>query len=57
MVDGKVIRRTWPTASFSFTVEQIDWIKAEAQRRNVTKSELMRTLVMDAKAKQEADAA
>jgi len=57
MVDGKVIRRTWPTASFSFTVEQLAWIEAEAKRRNVSKSEVMRTLVNDAKAAQEKEAA
>jgi hypothetical protein len=53
MTDGKVIRRTWPTASFSFKVEQLAWIEAEAKRRNVSKSEVMRTLVMDAIAVQE----
>jgi len=56
-MDGKVIRRTWPTASFSFTVEQLAWIEAEAKRRNVSKSEVMRTLVNDAKDKQEKQAA
>ena len=67
MVDGKVIRRTWPTASFSFTVDDLEWIDAEAKRQTeakqrsgeygiVTKSEVMRALVRAAKANQEANA-
>jgi hypothetical protein len=53
MTDGKVIRRTWPTASFSFRAEHIEWIEAEAKRRGISKSELMRELVTDAIAVQE----
>jgi hypothetical protein len=68
-MDGKVIRRTWPTASFSFAVEHLEWIEAEAKRRTealrqageqqriVSKSEVMRKLVDDARAAQEQQAA
>ena len=57
VTDGKVIRRTWPTASFSFKVEHLTWIEQEAKRRAITKSEVMRNLVDTAKAAQESKAA
>jgi hypothetical protein len=53
-MDGKVIRRTWPTASFSLTVEQIAWIEAEAKRRGISKSVLIRTLIAEAQEREAA---
>jgi predicted DNA-binding protein len=44
----------FPTASFSLTVELIAWIDAEAKRRGVSKSEIVRELITDAKTRQAA---
>lgn len=43
-----VTRQTLPTASFSLTVPQIRWIAEEAQRRKVSKSEVVRDALTDA---------
>ena len=56
-MDGKVMRLTYPTASFSLTPELIAWIEAEAKRRNCSKSVLVREVLSDAKEAQEAQAA
>jgi len=54
---GKVMRLTYPTASFSLTVELIAWIEAEAKRRGISKSQIVRGVLLDAKEAQEAKAA
>jgi len=40
-----VQRLTRPTASFSLTVSLIAWIEAEARKRDVSKSELVRQII------------
>jgi hypothetical protein len=57
MVDGKVIRRTFPTASHSYKDYHLVWIEEQAKKRDISKSELMRKLVDDAIAAQEKQAA
>ena len=52
-MDGKVMRLTYPTASFSLTVSLIAWIEAEAKRRGVSKSEVVRDELLNAIAEQE----
>lgn len=53
-----VTRETLPTASFSLTVSLIAWIAEEAKRRGVSKSELVRQVLDNARTEeQEAKAA
>ena len=40
-----VSKVTFPTASFSLTVSLIAWIEAEARKRGVSKSELVRQII------------
>ncbi|HXH79562.1 ribbon-helix-helix protein, CopG family [Nocardioides sp.] len=44
-VEEKVSRITAPTASFSLTVSLIAWIEAEARKRGISKSELVRQII------------
>ena len=53
MTDGRVHRRTFPTAAFTLTVELIAWLDAEAKRRNVSKSVIVRELLDAARIEQE----
>ena len=56
-MDGKVMRLTYPTASFSLTVELIAWIESESKRRGCSKSVLVREVLNEAKEVQEKQAA
>ena len=56
-MDGRVHRRTFPTAAFTLTVELIAWLEAEATRRAVSKSVLVREILESAKSEQEGQAA
>jgi hypothetical protein len=56
-MDGKVIRRTWPTVSYSVRVDQKEWVKAEAERRQISQSIFIRTLIDKAMEAQEKEAA
>lgn len=47
-MEGKITRVTLPTASFSLSQEQIDWIEAEAKRLGIKKSVLVRQILDDA---------
>ena len=38
----RVHRRTMPTAAFSLRVLHVRWIEAEAERRGISKSEVVR---------------
>lgn len=53
----RVTRETLPTASFSLTVSQIEWIAAEAERRGVAKSVVVRELVESAREEKDEEAA
>lgn len=53
MNDGRVIRRTFPTASFTLTVTLIAWIEQEAKRRNVKKSTIVREALEAASSKRQ----
>lgn len=52
-----VTRETLPTASFSLTVSLIAWIAEEAKRRGISKSELVRQVLDEARSDQEQEAA
>ena len=41
----RISRRTFPSASFTFTVPQVDWITAASERLGISKSELIRGLI------------
>jgi Arc/MetJ-type ribon-helix-helix transcriptional regulator len=58
-MDGKVIRRTWPTASFSLTTELIEWIAQESEEKAYrgSKSKFVRAVLQAAKDAQEREAA
>lgn len=43
--DGRVVRRTLPTASFSLTVPLVLWIEEESKRRGIQKSQLVREIL------------
>ena len=47
-------RTTLPTASFSLRVIDIAWVEAEATRRGISKSQVVRELIEDARTGQEA---
>lgn len=47
-------RTTLPTASFSLRVIDIAWVEAEAARRGISKSQVVRELIEDARTGQEA---
>lgn len=49
----RVTRETLPTASFSLTVSLIAWIAAEAERRGVAKSVVVREVLEAAREEQE----
>lgn len=53
-VDGRIHRRTFPTAAFTLTVELIAWLDAESKRRGVSKSVIVRELLEAAMTEQEA---
>jgi hypothetical protein len=55
--DGRVARVTFPTASFTLTSYLIAWIAAEADRRGVSKSVLVREILTAAMEEQERDVA
>ena len=41
-------KRKHPTAAFTLTVAMLVWIEAEAKRRGVSKSQVMRELLSEA---------
>ena len=43
--EKRVVRLTYPTLSLTVWKPHLDWIEAEARRRNVSKSEVVRVLV------------
>jgi predicted DNA-binding protein len=53
-MDGRITRITFPTASFSLTREQIEWIESEAKRLGVKKSVLVRQIIEAAMQEREA---
>lgn len=53
-MDGRVHRRTFPTAAFTLTTQIIAWLEAESTRRGVSKSVIVRELLEAAMAEQEA---
>ena len=53
MADGRIHRRTFPTAAFTLTVELIAWLDTEAKRRGVSKSVIVRELLDAARIEQE----
>jgi hypothetical protein len=55
--EQKITRVMFPTASFSLTVDLIKWIEAEAKRRDISKSLVVREVLTAAKDEQEATAA
>lgn len=48
--DGRIVRRTLPTAAFTLTVQIISWIEEESKRRGVSKSVLVREILDSARA-------
>lgn len=48
--DGRIVRRTLPTAAFTLTVQIISWIEEESKRRGVSKSVLVREVLDSARA-------
>ena len=44
-MDGRVDRRSFPTAAFTLTTQLIAWLDAEAARRGVSKSVIVRELL------------
>jgi len=55
--DGRVSRRTFPTAAFTLTVSLITWISQEAARRGVSKSVVVREILEAARVESEAQEA
>lgn len=55
--DGRVARVTFPTASFTLTSYLIAWIAAEADRRGISKSVLVREILNAAMEEQKDEAA
>lgn len=51
--DGRVTRRTFPTAAFTLTVSLIAWISQEAERRGVSKSVVVREILEAARTETE----
>jgi hypothetical protein len=47
--DGRIVRRTLPTAAFTLTVQIISWIEEESKRRGVSKSVLVREILDSAR--------
>jgi hypothetical protein len=43
--DERVVRRTYPTASFTLPKSQIEWIASQASQRRSGKSEIVRDLI------------
>lgn len=50
MTDGKVVRRTLPTMSFTAPKPLLDWLEDEAKRRSMKRSHLLTELLEKAKA-------
>jgi predicted DNA-binding protein len=53
-MDGRITRITLPTASFTLTQQQIEWIESEAKRLGVKKSVLVRQIIEAAMQEREA---
>lgn len=47
-MDGRVHRRTFPTAAFTLTVKLLAWIEAAAAARQISKSEFVREVLEEA---------
>jgi len=43
--NGKVTRRTYPTAAFAIRLEHIQWIAKRAKQLGISKSEYVRSLI------------
>jgi Arc/MetJ-type ribon-helix-helix transcriptional regulator len=58
-MDGKVMRLTYPTASFSLTTELIEWIAQESEEKEYrgSKSKFVRAVLQAAKDAQQKEAA
>ena len=53
-MDGRVHRRTFPTAAFTLTTQLIAWLETESKRRGVSKSVLVREILEAAMEEREA---
>lgn len=43
--DQRIARITFPTSSYTLERRQIEWLRSEAKRRDITASELLRDLL------------